>query len=175
MELEQASLLVLTIKLKRNGWVCRCHWIDTWCHKPLKVPRPCISSISASSIWEGREPRWDTPHACENILSALCGQLILVQFQEGLPLWLVLVTLDHFWAGLPPYPPLPLNHDDALSSLVMLCILPHRLAVGPWYLWRNCPKLWPEISVWPPHPVKTLSVWAHHSACTPLWDYHWEV
>ena len=31
-----------------------------------------------------------------NILSALCGQLILVQFQEGLPLWLVLVTLDHF-------------------------------------------------------------------------------
>ena len=39
-----------------------------------------------------------------NILSALCGQLILVQFQEGLPLWLVLVTLDHFCAGLPPYP-----------------------------------------------------------------------
>ena len=49
MELEQASLLVMTIKLKRNGWVCVCVWVGGWVGVPLSLDRHLMSHTLESS------------------------------------------------------------------------------------------------------------------------------
>jgi hypothetical protein len=54
-----------------GGWG-GCYWMDTWCHKPLKVLRPCIFSISASPCGEGWGSRWDnSPCMWEHFISPL--------------------------------------------------------------------------------------------------------
>ena len=60
-----------------GGWPMT--WIDTWCHKTHAY------SVSQHLLMEerGGGPAEITPRAYGNILSALCGQKILVQFQEG--------------------------------------------------------------------------------------------
>ena len=89
MELEQASLLVLTTKLKRNGWVCG--WVGRWVGEHFVSP---LWSVNLGPI-----PR----RASSLVGSGDLGSLL---------------------SRAAPLPP------STLQS-VMLCILPHRLAVGP--------------------------------------------
>jgi hypothetical protein len=58
-----------------------------------------IQYLSISAYKErGGGPAEITPRACEDILSALCGQLILVQFQEGLPPFHITMQGSlHYW------------------------------------------------------------------------------
>jgi hypothetical protein len=58
-----------------------------------------IQYLSISSYKErGGGPAEITPRACEDFSSALCGQLILVQFQEGLPPFQITMQGSlHYW------------------------------------------------------------------------------
>ena len=87
MELEQASLLVLTTKLKRNGWLC--DWVGRWVGEHFVSP---LWSVNLGPI-----PRRASSLVGSGDLGSLLSRA----------------------APLPP--PLPLNHDDALSTPHWLC------------------------------------------------------